>query len=608
VTSTRAGADTPLQMVSPDGRLNLELTVGDEALTYSLRYGDRTVLLDSPLGFDLAGVPDMDKAWVLQSEERSAHDETWAPVYGERNEIRDHYNQLAVELEERDAPGRRLTLTFRAYDAGIAFNYTFPDQPGLTDISVREELTGFRFPDTTAPAWAVYAAQGEYQRIPLNRIDKESDRPLIVEVADDCYAGIGEARLVDFARMRLGYDDEDEVLRAKLTGRAEVTAPYTTPWRVVMVAPSPNALLQNNDLFLNLNDPCAIADTSWIKPGKIIREVTLTTGGGKACVDFAVQQGIDYIHYDAGWYGHEYDADQDATTVTPDPKRTGGHADLDLHEVIRYAEERGIGVWVYVNRRHLEKQLDEILPLYKQWGLKGVKYGFVRVGDQEATTWLHEAVRKAADHQLMVDIHDEYRPTGWSRTYPNLLTQEGIRGNEEMPTARHNVVTAYARMLCGAGDYTICWYTPRIQTTHPHQLAASVVFYSPLQFVYWYDRPQQFKDDPGTQFLKQIPTVWDDTRILDGVIGEYIVMARRAGDTWYLVALNGSDRPPLEIPLDFLAADKTYRAEIYEDCDNAADDPFCVHERTRTVTQTDTLNAAMAPNGGFAVRLVPEGP
>jgi alpha-glucosidase len=402
-------------------------------------------------------------------------------------------------------------------------------------------------------------------------------------------------------------ESQKAALKAQLASRVDVTTPYTTPWRYVMVAKTPGELLENNDFILNLNDPCAIEDTSWIKPGKIIREVTLTTAGGKACVDFAVEQNIPYIHLDAGWYGHEYDENQDATTVSPDPKRVGPNPDLDLPEVIRYATEHGIGVWVYVNRRHLEKQLDEILPLYKSWGLKGVKYGFVQVGSQRRTDWMHEAVRKAAEHELMVDIHDEYRPTGYSRTYPNLLTQEGIRGNEEMPPPEQNLVTAFARMICGAGDYTICWYTDRIKTTHAHQLAASVGFYSPLQFVYWYDRPQQYLGEPETAFLKHIPTVWDDTKVLDGVIGQYIVMARRSGEEWYLIVMNAVEKRTLSVPLDFLDKDKAYTATIHADANPDGGDPFAVTMSTETVSSTTTLEPLMAANGGYAVRLVPSG-
>ena len=198
----------------------------------------------------------------------------------------------------------------------------------------------------------------------------------------------------------------------------------TTPWRVVMVAESPGRLLENNFLILNLNEPCAIADTSWIKPGKVIREVSLTTAGGKACVDFAVKRGLQYVEYDAGWYGHEYDPNADARAVNLDPKRSKGP--LDLHEVIRYADERGIGIIVYVNHLALEKQLDELLPLYKKWGIKGIKFGFVNVGSQQWTRWLHDAIRKCAEHQFMVDVHDEYRLTG---LFPDVSESDDGRGH-----------------------------------------------------------------------------------------------------------------------------------------------------------------------------------
>ena len=180
-------------------------------------------------------------------------------------------------------------------------------------------------------------------------------------------------------------------------------------------------MVENNYFILNLNEPNQIANTSWIKPGQVIREVTLTTAGSMASIDFAAENNIAYVLFDAGWYGAEEDVKSDATTVTVDPARSKGP--LDLPKVIEYANSKGVGILVYVNKKALHQQLDEILPLYKKWGIKGVKYGFVNVGDQYATAWLHQAVRKAAKYELMVDIHDEYRPTGYSRTYPNLLTQ-----------------------------------------------------------------------------------------------------------------------------------------------------------------------------------------
>ncbi|MBM3892327.1 MAG: alpha-glucosidase, partial [Verrucomicrobia bacterium] len=288
-----------------------------------------------------------------------------------------------------------------------------------------------------------------------------------------------------------------------------------------MVADSPGRLLENNDLVLNLNDPCAIADTSWIKPGKVIREVTLTTIGGKACVDFAARRGLQYVEFDAGWYGHEYDDASDARAVNVDPKRSKGP--LDLHEVIRYANEHGIGIILYVNRRALERQLDDILPLYRKWGVKGVKYGFVNVGSQQWTSWLHEAIRKAAQHQLMVDVHDEYRPTGYSRTYPNLMTVEGISGDETKPVNSQTLTVLFARFLAGPADNTICYYDKRVDdnATHAYQLAKAVCLFSPWQFLYWYDRPAGspqkvggaggaetgIGNEPELEFYDHVPTV-----------------------------------------------------------------------------------------------------
>ena len=229
-------------------------------------------------------------------------------------------------------------------------------------------------------------------------------------------------------------------------------ADYESPWRYVMVGNNPGEIVQNNYFMLNLNEPNQLENMNWIKPGNVIREVTLTTQGGLACVDFAAANGIKYVEYDAGWYGPENEEKSDATTVTVDPARSKG--ELDLHKVIDYANSKGVGIILYVNMKALKNQLDEILPLYKKWGVKGLKFGFVDVGDQYSTSWLHHAVRMAAKYELMVDIHDEYRPTGYSRTYPNLITQEGIRGDEESPSLQQTVYTFFSRMICGAGDYT----------------------------------------------------------------------------------------------------------------------------------------------------------
>ncbi|MDR0713393.1 MAG: glycoside hydrolase family 97 catalytic domain-containing protein, partial [Bacteroidales bacterium] len=276
--------------------------------------------------------------------------------------------------------------------------------------------------------------------------------------------------------------------------------------------------------------------------------------------------------------------------------------DLDIPALVKYAGNKGIGVFLYVNQRALSKQLDEILPLYKQWGVKGIKFGFVQVGNQHWTTWLHNAVRKCAEYGIMVDIHDEYRPTGFSRTYPNLLTQEGIRGNEEFPDATHNTVLPFTRFLAGAGDYTICYFDQRLKNTHAHQLALSVIYYSPLQFLYWYDTPDRYNGEPETEFFNKVKTVWDDTKIIDGEIGEYIVTARKSGDEWFVGAITNNDAREISIPLNFLEKEKKYTTKIYTD-DESVQTKTKVAVSQKTVTQKDILKFKLKEKGGAAIQL-----
>ncbi|MBI9065609.1 MAG: glycoside hydrolase family 97 catalytic domain-containing protein, partial [Marinilabiliaceae bacterium] len=350
------------------------------------------------------------------------------------------------------------------------------------------------------------------------------------------------------------------------------------PWRYVMVAGSPGELLENNYFIQNLNEPNKLEDVSWIKPGKVIREVTLTTQGGRACIDFAARHNIQYVEFDAGWYGNEYDDKSDASTITVDPRRSPGP--LDLHHVIEYGNQKGIGIILYVNRRALEKQIDELLPLYKSWGIKGLKYGFVNVGPQEWTSWLHDAVRKAADHQLMVDIHDEYRPTGYSRTFPNLMTQEGIRGDEETPSVKHSIITLFTRMIAGAGDNTNCYFADRVSQSmggKAGQMAKAIMLYSPWQFVYWYDRPSDSPHKKGGAganetiinersdllFYDALPTNWDETKVLEGEMGEYATIARKSGNDWFIGSLAADQSRKVDIPLSFLDKGANYEALVY---------------------------------------------
>ena len=602
-----------IKISSPDGNYQMRIYDRDGQVYYSVDYSKQPIILESLLGIN-GNAEWKDGVAVDKSVETSA-DVTWKPVYGERNTVRDNYNQSEIDLIRVNNPRQRLNLIVRAYNEGIAFRYRFP---GGEYLHITNEYTEYTMPEDTK-AYFTRRAQAVYNLLPLQNWPDECERPLVLELPDGLFALLTEAEMVDYVRTKfiLSKDKSNTIIGA-MYGAVDHIAPYQTPWRVVMAAEKPGKLIENNDLLLNLNKPCEIADTQWIRPGKVMREVTLSTEGGKALVDFAVKRNLQYIHFDAGWYGPEGSKESDATTVTLDPARNRDPSALNLPEVIAYAKERGIGVMLYVNQRALFQQLDEILPLYKSWGIAGIKFGFVQVGSQFWTAWMHDAVKKCAQYGLMVDIHDEYRPTGFSRTYPNLMTQEGIYGNEEFPDATHNVTLPFTRFTQGAADYTICYYRQQwdkdtksdtgfgltnaklLKTTSAHQLAIAVVYYSPLQFMYWYDRPSESQDEPELEFFDHVPTVWDDTKVIQGEIGKYITIARRSGEDWFVGTMTNTEARKLSISLDFLPAGKTYLAHIYSD-DSKVKTRTKVGIKTMKVTNKSVIIADMPVSGGQAV-------
>lgn len=593
-----AGAAFGAELKSPDGRFQVTVAVRDGAPAYRVSWKGEALITDSRLGLELDKAPFGPLAVVGQKSTR--HDETWAPAYGERSRVRDHYNQLTLDLRETAAPRRRLQLTFRAYDQGVALCYTLPKQPGLETVTIARERSEFRLPaDWTA--WATYSAQGAYAATPISKVRPGCERPLLIQAAPERFLAIAEAKLVDYSRMKLApLAGDPHALVSDLGGPVTGPLPLTTPWRVVMAAGTPGRLLEQNDLLLNLNDPCAIADTSWIRPGKVIRDVTLSTAGAKECMDFCARNGLQYVLFDAGWYGPENSDTSDATGVRPGLR-------LDLQEVIRYGRERGVGVILYVNHKAAERQLDQILPLYHQWGVKGIKLGFVNVGSQQWTSWVAMAVRKAAENQLMVDVHDEYRPTGYARTYPNLMTVEGIAGDEVKDRSNAQTLTIlFSRFLAGPADNTICYTNERVErlASHAYQLAKAVCLYSPLQHLFWYDRPAGLAGLPELEFFAHCPAAWDDTKVLQGEVGECAVMARRSGAQWFVGAMNAGRPRTFTVPLSFLAPGKKYVAHLYEDDPTV---PTATHVRvtTQSVDAATVLHLAVSAQGGAAVWIAP---
>lgn len=607
-----------MRMESPDGTYHFTLNDENGELRYSLSWDGKQVVKPSLLGINANGIGRDNLE--IEGVTTSKQDTVWHPVYGERSEIRDCYNAWEVVIRRQNSRDK-IILDIRAYDEGVAFRYRFP---GGNYLKITDEYTEYTMPEGTK-AYFTPKAQTPYNYLSLEGWPGESDRPLLMTLPEGPYVCLTEAQVVDYVRTKFKLDpDKKNTILSSMYGPVEDIAPYYTPWRVIMCADKAGRILEHNDLLLNLNPPCRIKDTSWIKPGKVMREVTLTTEGGKALVDFAVKRNLQYIHFDAGWYGFEYDKASDATTVTLDPRRNPKTDALNLKEVVAYAKQHGIGVILYVNQRALQQQLDEILPLYKSWGIAGIKFGFVQVGSQVWTKWMHEAVKKCAEYGLMVDIHDEYRPTGFSRTYPNLMTQEGIRGNEEFPDATHNATLPFTRFVAGAADYTICYYrqefgrlntaqdnygVPRsksIKTTPAHQLALAVVYYSPLQYMYWYDKPSDSQDEPELKFFDDVYTTWDDTKVLQGEVGEFITVARRKGEEWFIGSITNNEARNLPVDLSFLPKNANYIAEIYTDGDPSIPTRTKVKVSKYRVKNPTILNFHLKASGGSAVRLVPE--
>lgn len=622
------------ELLSPDGRYRLtfcqrQFPGGKTAMFYSLKYDGKPVIEESELGVNIdnrlfesaLGIPNDTCAWgdnlrVTATDTMSVNSE-WIPLYGETKVVKDRYNALTVELCKGEGSRKTVEVGYnknrfyymnvemRAYNEGVAIRYHFPEATNGLFLHITGERTSFTMSAGTE-AWHESWAQGPFTKMTLDRWNGESERPLLLHRPDGLYVALGEARLTDYVRGKFDMqpvtaanrDENTRTLFVSLYGSADITTPYDTPWRVIMVGEKATDLVNNKQIYLNLNDACKIKDTSFIRPGKAFRVGQLNRDAIYKGIDFAAERGLQFIELDAGWYGPEASMASRATRVAPT-------RDFDIADVCRKAREKGLGVWLYVNQRALYTQLDSILPLYKKWGVAGIKFGFVHIGGQMWTTWLHDAVRRCADYDLMVDIHDEYRPTGFSRTYPNLLTQEGIGGNEEMPDADHNTVLPFTRFLCGPADYTLCYFNKRVKNTKAHQLAMAVVYYSPLQFMYWYDSPKDYHGEAELKFWKDVPTVWDDSRALAGAPGEYIVQARRSGNDWYVGVLNNTEARTLTLnTADFLPRGKKFDVELYTDDPTLKTRTNVRSTLIKNVKSGRKLTLNLEKSGGAAIRFI----
>ena len=441
---------------------------------------------------------------------------------------------------------------------------------------MRRELTEFNLPGS----FIVYQYNQEsvFRRVGVDTMRSTCDLPATLTDGHR-WISIGEAVNDDYTKGELtGGGGEG----AESTGDGgvlhlvyprdslvQVADGGVTPWRTISVAGSAVGLHDYSQLNLKLASAPALArasalgkpDFSLIRPGKLIRS-GLTTQDGLDCIGFASKHHFQYVLFDAGWYGAEFRSVSDPTVVIPA---------IDMPAVIRYGKEKGIGIILYVNYVGLRARLDTLLPLYKRWGISGLKFGFVDGLTQDGIRWLASAIKKVNDYGFVLDIHDNYKPTGLSRTYPFLLTQEGVRGDENSPDAWHTTVLPFTRWLAGPADFTFCYpnskntFAKNLKVSKGQQLALTVVYFSPLQSIFWYGKPNDYTDEGEIEFFTYVPTVWNESRYLAGDIGRCVSVARRSGDTWYIGNVAGPDGWDGSIRMDFLSAGRVYEATIYAD-------------------------------------------
>ena len=601
--------------VSPDGTHRLECYTartasGVNTLCYEVTYKGKKVIKQSRVGLELdnrvwekaLGFRKLEQpdCWMdnleVDSVSYGKHDEVWNPLYGERSTVRDCYNAGTLYLSKKDGSKYRMNIEVRAYDEGVAFRYFFPEHPQAIFHKVTGDLTEYTLPEGTK-AWAEEWAQAPFDYVDVNALKHPVERTLTLELPDGKWMALTDADVDDWCLTKfIASTKKRNTLESVMYSPVDAVTYFASPWKVIMVADKPGELLEHNDIIQNLNPPCEIADASWVKPGKIMRETTLTTKGAMETIDFCAAHKIPYMLFDWQWYMPCTSFDGDATKVV---------SKLNLPKVIAYGKKKGVGVWLYVNQHALQKQMRELFPLLHEWGVVGVKSGFVQYASHRWSVWLHDMVRYAAENKLMINIHDEFRPSGFSRTYPNLLTQEGIHGNEEFPDATHNTILPFTRMINGAADYTICYYDKRLKTTHAHQLAASLIFYSPLQTIFWYDKPSFYGSEPEIEWFEELQTVFDESKVIDGTPGKNVTIARRSGEEWFVGLITNNDASTQKVDLSFLEDGKTYVAHLYTDGGEETGTRTQVKCSKLLLTGKQALMFALKPSGGAAVRLVP---
>lgn len=662
-----------IEVCSPDKKTNLTFILTDEgAPLYSVCKNQRPVLLTSPMGYKIRtgtsatedNEMNLDKGFRILSADRDTHNETWETVWGEEQYITDHHNQLTVHLQHTS--GIRMDIIFRIFNDGVAFRYAFPEQDALKDFTILDERSGFRFAEDSQAwslPWRTEYYEGLWHKDALSAKADTLCAPLTLEMPNGNYAFLHEANITDYPAANFYYENENQnqnagTLRIHLTpwrnaqgdmpDKAYLTTPAQSPWRMLILTETLPELMASR-IMLNLNEPCAIHDArEWIRPMKFIGiwwgmhlhkwtwrigpQHGATTYNMKQYLDFAAEHHIQAVlaeGWNTGWEGYEGINNDRFSFVTP-------YADYDIDSLTRYAHSRGVEIVFHHETSgradEYEADLDTAFQYMQQHGMHAVKTGYVapiiRTVDgyqwnkgQSGVRHYRKVIETAARYHVAIDNHEPVMPNGLQRTYPNLMTQEGIRGQEWNAWSadggspcEHVTVLPFTRFMAGPADYTpgvFHFENPiipgtRVHSTLMNQLALFVCFYSPLQMAC--DLPENYMEHPDAfRFIEEVPCDWQQSRLLDGRIGDYMIMARqdRHSDNWFVGGITDEKAREVTIRFDFLAADKTYNLTIYRDADDAQwqHRPYAYTIEQRTVQSTDSLTLHMAEGGGFALSL-----
>jgi alpha-glucosidase len=655
-----AAAQEELRVASPDGRNEVSMGVREGTLWYAVRRNGQNIMLPSRLGFAFRGGDSLRAGLRITGSSRGSADETWTQPWGEVARVRDHHNELRVQVAEQGGRGRRFEVVFRAFDDGVGFRYELGESFG--EFEMMEELTEFAFADN-GRAWWIPSNQPEpdrqeilYESSPVSRVDS-AHTPFTVQMTSGTQVVIHEANLVDYAGMYLARTS-NRTMQSTLARWADGVAvrgrgPFVTPWRTIQMADRPEDL-HPQTLTLKLNPPSRIANTDWIRPmkyngiwwGMHINTETwgqgpkhgATTANTKRYLDFAAANGLGgtlvegwNLGWDTDWFN----------SMQADFSFTQAYPDFDLPEIARYARSKGLTLIGHhetaTDIDNYERQLDSAMALYERVGVRAVKTGYV--GDKTEHGHAHQSqfmvrhhrrvIETAARHGIMVNVHEPIKDTGERRTWPNILSREGSRGMEYNAWGgeggnppEHETILFFTRMISGPMDFTPGIFdiliqrpngTPRRpedsrpRTTLAKQLALYVVLYSPLQMAA--DLPENYEGQPAFQFIRDVAVDWDTTIVIDGEIGDHVIVARkeRGEDEWFVGAITDEHARTFDVPLSFLPAGRRYVAEIYADGPGASwrDNPLPVAITRREVDSAATLRIEMAPGGGQAIRIRP---